>query len=153
MDSEAIRAGLIGAADDTAPVKQRVRATRELLITRGIDALQIPPHPGIALDEVIRSAIGAPPTDVRREFAVLLVYAAGVEGVLPTRGVTERLIQSFLERTLLNPLRRAGYPFNGRAYDKRQALAGLHATIDEHLRPLEPSIPCWLHGVGPRTGD
>jgi len=153
MDSEAIRAELIGALGVTAPVEQRVRATRELLITRGIEALQIPPHPGIALDEIIRVAIAAPPTEARREFAVLLVYALGVEGVLPTRGETERMIQSFLERALLNPLRRAGYPFNGTAYDKRQALAGLHATIDEHLRPLESSIPRWLHGVGPRTGD
>jgi hypothetical protein len=46
-------------------------------------------------------------------------------------------------------LRRAGYPFDGTTYDKRLALAGLHATIDEHLRMPEPSIPRWLHGVGP----
>jgi hypothetical protein len=153
MDSEAIRAELIGVLGAGAPVEQRVRAARELLISRGMEALQIPPHPGIALEEIIRFAIAAPPTEPRREFAVLLIHALGIGGVLPTRGETERLLQSFLERALLNPLRRAGYPFHGTAYEKRQALAGLHATIDEHLHPLEPSIPRWLHGVGPRTGD
>jgi hypothetical protein len=151
MDCEAIRAELIGALDVTAPIQQRVRAARELLIKRGAEALQIPPPP--VLDEIIRVAIAAPPTEARREFAVLLVYALGVKGALPIRGETECLIQSFLERALLNPLRRAGYPFNGTAYDKRQALAGLYHTIDELLRPIEPSIPRWLHGVGPRTGD
>jgi hypothetical protein len=151
MDSEAIRAALIGALDVTAQAEQRVRAARELLIKRGLEALQISPRPGIVLDEIIRIAIGAAANEERRAFAVLLVYALGIDGVLPTRGETERLIQSFLEQALLNPLRRANYPFHGTAYDKRQALAGLHATIDEHLRPLEPSIPGWLHGVGPRA--
>jgi hypothetical protein len=28
-------------------------------------------------------------------------------------------------------------------------LALLHATIDEHLNPLQPSIPHWIHGAGP----
>jgi hypothetical protein len=153
MDIEAIRAELISALDVGAQVEQRCRAARELLIKRGIETLQIPPRPGIAFDEIIRGAIGAPPNEARREFAVLLIYALGIEGVLPGRGETERLIQSFLEHALLNALRRAGYPFDGSPYDKRQALAGLHATIDEHLRPLEPSIPRWLHGVGPKAED
>jgi len=151
MDSEAIRAELIGALEVSAPVEQRIRAARELLIKRGVEALRIPSRP--ILDEIIKVAIAAPSTEARREFAVLLVHALGIEGVLPTRGQTERLLQSFLERALLNPLRRAGYPFHGTTYDKRQVLAGLHATIEEHLRPLEPSIPGWLHGVGPRTED
>jgi len=151
MDIEALRAQLSAALDAAAPGEQRVRSAREWLIKRGIETLQIPPRPGIALDEIVRAAIGAPPTAARREYAVILVLALGVEGLLPTRGETERLIRSFLEHALLNPLRRADYPFGGSPYDKRQALAGLHATIDEHLRPLEPSIPRWLHGVGPRT--
>jgi hypothetical protein len=151
MDVEAIRAELIGAVDVTAPGEQRVRIARELLIKRGMEALQILPRPGLVLDEIVRIAIDVPQTEARREFAVLLVYALGIEGVLPTRGETERLIRSFLELALLNPLRRARYPFGGTPYDKRQALAGLHATIDEHLRPLEPTMPRWIHGVGPRT--
>jgi hypothetical protein len=153
MDIEAIRARLSGTPDIAAPTEQRVRAAREWLIQRGTETLQIPPRPGTALDEIIRVAIGAPPTEARREFAVILVCALGIEGLLPTRGEIERLIRSFLEQALLNPLRRAGYPFDGSPYDKRRALASLHTTIDEHLRPLEPSIPRWLHGVGPRAED
>jgi hypothetical protein len=148
MDPEAIRAELTGAHDATAPQEQRVRNARALLIKRGTEAVQIPLGPGITLDEILRNAIGKPPTDARREYAVMLVYTIGIEGVLPTRGETERLIRSFLEQALLNPLRRAGYPFDGTAYDKRQALAGLHATIEEHLRPLELTMPGWLHGSG-----
>lgn len=153
MDIDAFRSELFGALEATVPAERRLRAARERLIKRGIVALQVPPRPGIGLDEVIRAAIGATPTEARREFAVLLVYAFGIDGLLPTRGETERLIRSFLEQALLNPLRRANYPFDGSPYDKRQALAGLHATIDEHLRPPEPSIPRWLHGVGPRGED
>jgi hypothetical protein len=153
MDTEAIRAELIGAGDATAPTEQRVRDTRELLIKRCIEALQMPTRSGIALDDILRIAIGRPPTEARREYAVMLVYAIGIEGVLPIRGEAERLIRSFLEQALLNPLRRAGYPFDGTAYDKRQALAGLHATIDEHLRPLEPTMPRWLHGSGSQGKD
>ncbi|HEX3993041.1 MAG TPA: hypothetical protein VHX39_17860 [Acetobacteraceae bacterium] len=158
MDTEAIRAALTGAYDASAPPEQRVRNTRDLLRKRGTEAFQIPPGqippgPGIALDEILRIAIGKSPTDARREFAVMLVYAIGIEGVLPMRGETERLIRSFLEQALLNPLRRAGYPFDGTAYDKRQALAGLHATIEEHLRPLEPTMPRWLHGSGSQGRD
>jgi hypothetical protein len=151
MDIEAARAELTGALDGTAHGELRFRAAREVLINRGIEALEILPRPGISLDEIVRVGAGVPPTDARRAFAVLLVHAIGIEGLLPTRGETEGHIRSFLERALLNPLRRAGYPFDGAPYDKRRALAGLHATIDEHLRPLEPTIPRWIHGVGPRT--
>jgi hypothetical protein len=153
MDIEAARAELTGALDVTAQGEKRFRAAREVLIRRGIEALQIPPRPGISLDEIVAVAAGTPPTAARRALAVLLVYAIGIEGLLPPRGETERHIRSFLEQALLNPLRRARYPFDGSPYDKRQALAGLHATIDEHLRPLEPTIPRWIHGVGPRTED
>ena len=153
MDTEALRAQLNGAAEAATSGDQRIRAARELLINRGLALLQIAPRQGIALDEIVRTAIGAPQTEARREFAVLLVYALGIEGLLPTRGEAERNIWSFLEQALLNPLRRAGYPFDGSPYDKRQVLAGLHSTIDEYLRPPEPSIPLWLHGLGPRAED
>jgi hypothetical protein len=153
MDTEALHTQWNEALDAATSADQRTRAARELLINRGIGLFKIAPRPGIALDEILRIAIGAPSTEARREFAVLLVYALAIEGLLPTRGETERLIRSFLEQALLNPLRRAGYPFDGSPYDKRQALAGLHATIDEYLRPPEPSIPLWLHGVGTRAED
>jgi hypothetical protein len=147
MDFDAARAELDAAAQS----ERRLRLAREVLIEYGIEAFRIPPHPGVSLDEVLRIAAGTPPDDGRRAFAVLLVHAVGIDGFLPARGETERHIRSFLEQALLNPLRRAGYPFDGTTYEKRQALVALHATIDEHLRPLEPSIPRWLHGVGPNA--
>ena len=153
MDTDALRVQLNGALEATTSGDQRIRAARELLITCGIEAFQIAPRSGIAVDEIVRTAIGAPATEARREFAVLLVYALGIRGLLPARGETERLIRSFLEQALLNPLRRAGYQFDGAPYDKRRVLAGLHATIDEHLRPPEPSIPLWLHGARSRAED
>jgi hypothetical protein len=153
MDTEALRAQLNGALDAAMSGDQRTRAARELLINRGIGLFEIAPRPGIALDEILRTAIGAPPTEARREFAVLLVNALGIEGLLPTRGETERHIRSFLELALLNPLRGAGYPFDGSPYDKRPVVASLHSTIDEYLRPPEPSIPLWLHGVGTGAED
>ncbi len=110
MDPEAIRAELTGAHDATAPQEQRVRNARALLIKRGTEALQMPTRSGIALDEILRNAIDRSPTEARREYAVMLVYAIGIEGVLPIRGKAERLIRSFLEQALLNPLRRAGLP-------------------------------------------
>lgn len=60
-------------------------------------------------------------------------------------------MRSFLERVSLNPLRRAGYPFDGSPYVRRRALARSNATIDEHLRPFEPSIPRWVHRTRPDT--
>lgn len=144
---------LAALSPTTASGGAQLRAARQVLIRRGIAALQIPSHPGMGFDDILRVAAEAPTSDARRAFAVLLVHALGVPGLLPARGETERRIQLFLERALLNPLRRAGYPFGGAPYDKRQALAGLHAAIDEHLRPPEPSIPVWLHGAARRTED
>jgi hypothetical protein len=119
-----------------------------VLVDRGIEALGITPRPGLSFGDFVRIAIDAPATETRRAYAVLLVHALGVPGLLPARGQAASDTQSLLERALLNPLRRAGYPFDGTPYDKRQALGRLHLTIDEHLRPPEPSIPRWIHGVG-----
>ncbi len=153
MDADAVRAELTNALDAATSAEQRVRMARELLVKRGIATLQLPPQTQISLDAIIKVAVDAPPSDARREFALAVVYATGIAHVLPTRGEAERRIQSFLERALLNPLRRADYPFDGTQYDKRQALARLHLTIDEHLQPPEPSIPRWIHGVARRTED
>jgi hypothetical protein len=145
MDVEAARAEMVRAFNSPA---HGARAALTVLINHGIEVLAIMPSDPVSLDEIVRIATDAPPGDGRRGFAVLLVHALGIKGMLPTRGETERHIHSFLERALLNPLRRAGYPFNASSYEKRQSLAALHATIDEHLRPLEPSLPRWLQGVG-----
>jgi len=149
VDLEAARAALaraLGSHHPAATRAARFGAARAILLEHGIAALRVT---RLSLDEIVRAATPLPPSEARRDFAVLLVHALAVEGLLPARGEAERAIHAFLERALLNPLRRAGYPFDGTPYDKRRALAGLHATIDEHLRPPEPSIPRWLHGVGP----
>lgn len=148
MDIDAARAALLAALTSTASGEPNFRDARAVLIERGIEALRIPTRPGLTLDEIIRTADQAPATDARRAFAVLLVYSLGVPGLLPARGPTAAAVQSFLERVLLNPLRRAGYPFEGTSYEKRQALGRLHLTINEHLQPLQPSIPHWIHEIG-----
>lgn len=144
MDVEAARVEMVRTFNAATP---DARPALAVLIDRGTQALAIAPSNPLSLDDIVRIAMDAAPGEDRRDFAVLLVHALGLKGLLPTRGETERHIHSFLEHALLNPLRRAGYPFTGTSYEKRRALAGLHLTIDEHLRPLEPSIPRWLHGV------
>ena len=147
MDLEAARSDLVRAATGSSQSGPRFAAARLVLVNRGVEAVGMALRPGISLDEIVRIAIDAPSTEARRAFAVLLVHAFGIPGLLPSRGPTADAIMALLERALLNPLRRAGYPFDGSPYDKRQAVAVLHATIDEHLRPPEPSIPRWLHGL------
>jgi hypothetical protein len=102
MDIEAVRTGLSAAMDAVMPGERRIRAAREWLIKRGAETFQIAPQPGMALDLVIKVAIGAASTEARREFAVMLICALGIEGVLPTRGESERLVRSFLEQALLD---------------------------------------------------
>ena len=148
MDIEAARTEITRALGAVTSDGTAFRAARTVLINSGIEALSVTPSPGVSLDDIIRTAMDAAPTADRRDFAVLLVHALGVKGLLPVHGETEPNIQLFLERALLNPLRRAGYPFGGTRYEKRQALAGLHAMINEHLRPSEPTFPRWIHGVG-----
>jgi hypothetical protein len=152
MDHEAARAELTRALDTAPSGGPRVRAGLQVLIAHGVEALGVAPRLAVSLDNILRAAIDAPQSDARRAFAVLLVHALGVPGLLPSRGETPRLIQTFLESALLNPLRRASYPFDGSAYEKRQALGTLHATIDEHLRPMEATMPSWLHGLGRAAG-
>jgi hypothetical protein len=159
MDLEAARDELRSALAETvlssdkgrAASGDRLRGARDVLIAHGIEVLGLPRSSPRSLDEIIGLAAAAPVTRSSRAFAVLLIHALGSDGVLPSRGPVDAVLRRYLERMLLNPLRRAGYPFDGTPYEKRQALARMHATIDEHLHPLEPSIPSWLHG--PRATD
>ncbi len=146
MNLDEARADLVRALPNCPGAS--FHGARDVLIAFGCEVLEIPRHAGISVHDIVSLADDAPQSDARRAFAVLLVVALGFPGLLPDRGEAECRTQSLLERALLNPLRRAGYDFDGTAYDKRQALARLHETIDEHLRPLEPSIPRWIHGVG-----
>jgi hypothetical protein len=59
----------------------------------------------------------------------------------------DRDLCAFMESALLNPLRRAGYPFAASTYDRLRFLERLHTSIEEHLRPLEPTFPPWLSGL------
>lgn len=152
MDLEAAHAELTQAlaAEVTSDrASSRLSAARQVLIARGAEALDLPGSSGGTLDEILGLAAKAAASQATRNFAVLLVHAISVEGLMPARGETERQTRLVLERALLNPLRRAGYPFDGSPYDKRQFLIRLHLTIEEHLRPLEPSIPAWIHGLKP----
>jgi hypothetical protein len=144
--ARADRASASGAGTD-------LNAARAVLIDFGTEAFGLPRSGARSLTEIIRIAAKAPPSRTRRAFAVLLVHALGVEGLLPIRGDAADASRSFIERALLNGLRRAGYPFDGSTYDKRRFLAALHATIDEHLRPLEPTMPRWLQGIVPPDED
>jgi hypothetical protein len=130
VDHEAARDELTRAVEAAADRGSRSRAGLRVLIARGAEIQGIgtegietggtgAPRLGSALDAILRAATAAPQSDARRAFAVLLVHALGVPELLPPRGETARLIQVFLESALLNPLRRAGYPFDGSAYDKR----------------------------------
>ena len=122
---------------------------RDVLIRHGAEAFGIAIRPGLSLDAIVRAAGEAPASEPRRSFAILLVHAIGVPGLVPLRGEAGGQIRSFLERALLNPLRRAGYPFAGSAYDKNLSLSGWHATIEEHLRPPEPRSRRWRPSTMP----
>jgi len=152
VDLDAARADLARVSRAAAPggrAGANLSAARAILIDFGSEAFGLAPSAARSLDDLLRVAANAPPSRPRRDFAVLLVQALGVESLLPHRGAAADAPRSFIESALLNALRRAGYPFDGSSYDKRRALAGLHATIDEHLRPLEPSFPRWLQGTVP----
>ena len=103
----------------------------------------------IGLPELIRRAASAPAGPARRTFAVLILDALAVPGLLvadrsPTR--LERNVCTLLEQALPHALARSGYPFGGDLDSRRRHLVLLAASIDDYLRPLEPSIPTWLSG-------
>jgi hypothetical protein len=154
MNLKEARTELALVSGPEVPAAARSRAVHEVLVRRGIEAFGISPRPGLGVEAIVRHAADAPPseappTEARRAFAVLLVDAIGAAGLLPLRGAFGSDVRRFLESAMLNPLRRAGYRFDATAYDKNLFLNSFYITIDEHLRPLEPSIPRWLHGVSP----
>jgi hypothetical protein len=98
---------------------------------------------GGVLDRLAR-AVATPP---RRAFAVLLVQGLAVEGLVADGPAQARDVCTLLESALPEVLRRSGYPFSGDADARRHFLAHLHETIDDCLRPLEPTFPRWLNGL------
>lgn len=135
-------------AETAAP--GHLHAARQLLLDRGRAALAIDPAINPPLARIIEIAVTARPNPDRRSFAVMLVHALGVDGVVRTRSTRanlDRAICSFVESALQNPLHRSGYPLSAETSDKIRFLIGLGGSIDQHLTPLEPTFPTWLSGL------
>ena len=127
---------------DRAPTPEaRLRLARRILISRGLEAVKIEPPANPTLDTVIRAAASALQTPARRTFAVLMVHALAVRGLVPTGAASD--VRILIESALPHVLLRSGYPFGGTAYEKHQALDRLHTKIDELLEPLQPTFPNW----------
>jgi hypothetical protein len=141
MDLAQARHNLATAPDE--------RAARQVLIAAGIEALGLDAATRPALADLIRAAATAPRTEARRAFAVLLVQALGVEGLVAgaKSGGLDRDICAFAESALPGVLRRAGYPFGAETYERRRALDRLHARLDELLEPWEPTFPPGVQGL------
>jgi hypothetical protein len=121
--------------------KARLRFARQILIDRGLEALKIESPSNPTLEAVIGAAAIAPQTPARRTFAVLIVHALAVRGLVPTGATSD--VCTLIESALLHVLLRSGYPFGGTIYEKRQVLDRLHTKIDELLEPLQPTFPNW----------
>jgi hypothetical protein len=152
MDLEHARHDLARALDAQAEpdAEKRLRAARQVLVVAAIDALGIDASSRPSLADVIRLAVAAKRTATRRAFAVLLVHALGVDGLVTARsnrGQLDRDICAFVENALPSVLQRAEYPFGGEMYERRRLLARLHTRIDELLRPLEPTFPPRVQGL------
>ena len=147
MDSSAARQALTDALDNgprDAPPRIRFRAARAMLRDRAAHAIGA--SATLPLPDILRLAEAHAITPKLRVLAVLLVHALAVPGLLDTGFPA---IQSFLERVLQHALRRAGYDFGASPERKRLALGRLHETLDEHMRPLELSIPTWIYDPPP----
>ena len=131
----------MAGADRAATPEARLRLARRVLISRGLEAVKIEPPSNPTLDTVIRAAASAPQTPSRQTFAVLMVHALAVRGLVPTG--TASNVRNLIESALPHVLLRSGYPFGGTAYEKHQALDRLHTKIDELLEPLQPTFPNW----------
>ena len=148
MDEEHARRELnavLSAAE--LPAERRARALQRILIEQGRASFGVGPA---SLHQIICHATQAPQSPERRAFAVLLVHALRIKDAVRPRGSAaqfDRDVCSFIESALLNPLRRAAYPFTASTYDKMQFLSNLHSTLDEHMKPLEPTFPPWLSGL------
>jgi hypothetical protein len=131
----------ITGADRAATREARLRLARRILISRGLETVNIEPPTNPTLDAVIRAAALAPQTSSRQTFAVLVVHSLAVSGLVPTGTASD--VRILIESALPHVLLRSGYPFGGTAYEKRQALDRLHTKIDELLEPLQPTFPNW----------
>ncbi len=133
----------------------RLPAARQFLIRRGVEALQLDPPLTLTLASVLRRGASVPGSPARRAFAMLVIHALAVEGLFavpPQRTALDRDLCAFLESSLPDVLRRAGYPFGAELYQRRRILERLHASLEEFTRPMDPTFPGWLNGLEPWRG-
>jgi hypothetical protein len=131
--------------------EQRLQAARQLLVDAGSEILGMEASRPLSLAGIIRLMLDAPREPDRRSFALLLVHALGVAGLVRPRSGRanfDRDLCAYLEDALPSALHRSGYPFNNPIYDRVRFLEDLHAAIDLHLEPLDPTFPPWLSGFG-----
>lgn len=150
MDLAAARNELDQAHGPASVSGERRHAVQKILTKHGAAALGMEHAATLSLTGIIEHAQGMASTKARREFALLLVLALRDHTTVRPKSNTakfDRNLCNFIESALLNPLRRAAYPFGGSTYDKLRFLESLHATIDEHLQPPEPTFPPWLSGL------
>ena len=143
VDLEAVRSALaqeIEAAHSDTNVKARLSGAPRVIIAAGVEALQIEHSNGLSIGDVLLHAVGAPRTPDRRNFAVLVIEALAVDGLIPStseRADVDRSICSLAESAVPEVLSRFKYPFKGQSYEKRSALEGLHASLVELLSPTQ----------------
>jgi hypothetical protein len=142
MDLEATRYALareITAAQTNANLNTRFVGARRVITAAGIEALQIQYSNGLSLGDVLLHAVGAPRTPDRRSFAVLVLDALAVDGLIPStseRPDIDRNVCVLTENALPEVLDRFKYPFKSQSYEKRRALEGLRASVVELLSPV-----------------
>lgn len=140
----------IEAAETGDGAASRFREARQILIGWGKQALVDWAGEDPALPELIRRAAAAPPNPGRRRFALLLIQALGIPGLLPRtyqRATLDADICGLVETSVPSVLVRARYPFGGSGRDRLGFLQGLHRTLDQHLEPFEPTFPPWLNAL------
>jgi hypothetical protein len=128
----------------------RLRAGRQVLVVRGCEACGIVHSASLSLHDLVTIAVSARRTAARRAFAVLLVHALAVEGLVASkthRGQLDRSLCAFIESALPAVLQRYGYHFGSETYEWRRSLDRLHTMIDELLQPLEPTFPPGVQGL------
>jgi len=133
----------------SADPPDRLQQARQWLTARGTEAVPNETAAAPRLPELIRHAAAAPASPARRIFAVLVLDALAVPGLLlagSSRTRLERDVCTLMEQALPHVLARSGYPFGDDLDTRHRHLVARASAIDESLRPLEPSIPTWLSG-------
>jgi hypothetical protein len=138
-------------ADAQRGHEQRLQAARQVLIDAGSEILGMGASRPLSLAGIVGLMQDVPRGPDRRSFALLLVHALGVAGLVRPRSGRasfDRDLCAYLENALPSALQRSGYPFDEPTYDRIRFLEGLHAAIDLHVKPLDPTFPPWLSGLG-----